>query len=115
MLMCFHGLVVPLRSKQHHNDSFSRPRPEVAFAMPLVAFVLFLLAGCAGLTNQATPPPPQISVTMNAGTAQVVAGHSQDFSAQIQNDSKNQGVSWSLSGTACTAAARHTYECNHLR
>ena len=78
--------------------------PALSLALPLLAFALLGLVGCAGLTSQTPPPPPQISVTMNTGAAQVVIGHTQDFSVQIQNDSKNEGVSWTLSGTGCTGA-----------
>jgi hypothetical protein len=63
------------------------------------------LAGCAGSNNTPAPTPAQISVALNLASVQVTTGHSQNFSATLKNDSQNQGVTWSLSGTGCTATA----------
>jgi hypothetical protein len=52
-----------------------------------------------------TTPPPPISVTVNPTSASVQISQSTGFSATVQNDSGNKGVSWSLSGTGCSGAA----------
>jgi hypothetical protein len=53
----------------------------------------------------ATPPVINPSVSVSPGTASVpTGGSSQAFTAAMQNDSSNKGVSWSLTGTGCTGA-----------
>jgi hypothetical protein len=56
----------------------------------------------ATVTAGATPP---IVVTTSVPTASVQAGHTQMFSATVQNDSQNEGVTWTLAGAGCTGAA----------
>jgi hypothetical protein len=58
----------------------------------------------ASATITVTAPPP-ISVTVNPASASVQVSQSTGFTATVQNDSANKGVSWSLSGTGCTGAA----------
>jgi hypothetical protein len=49
---------------------------------------------------------PVIAVTVSPSTANVQAGAGkQSFTATVQNDSQNKGVTWSLSGAGCTGAA----------
>ena len=80
----------------------TRNRNKVAI---FAAALAVALAGCAGSINTPTPTPAQISVTLNLASVQVTTGHSQNFSVTLKNDLQNQGVTWSLSGTGCTAAA----------
>jgi len=52
----------------------------------------------------ATPPPP-ISVTIAPTSASVTAGGApQAFTATLQNDLQNRGVTWALSGAGCSGA-----------
>jgi hypothetical protein len=45
-------------------------------------------------------------VSVSPTTASVATGGAtQSFTATLQNDSQNKGVTWTLSGTACTGAA----------
>jgi hypothetical protein len=58
----------------------------------------------ASATITVTPPPP-ISVTANPASASVQVAQSTGFTATVQNDSANKGVSWSVFGSGCTGAA----------
>jgi hypothetical protein len=49
-------------------------------------------------------PPIAVTVSPAASTLQASAG-SQSFLATVQNDAQNRGVTWSLFGAGCTAAA----------
>ena len=49
-------------------------------------------------------PPPPISVALSPQTQTVSVKNSQQFSATVQNDAKNAGVTWNLSGSGCTGA-----------
>ena len=73
-----------------------------------LACVLALLAGCAGIvSNQPSQPPPapaiSVSVSPTAQSLQAGTG-TQTFTATLQNDSQNKGVTWSLSGAGCSGA-----------
>jgi hypothetical protein len=48
---------------------------------------------------------PVIVVTISPTTASVQVGAAQPFTATVQNDSQNKGVTWALSGTGCSGAA----------
>jgi len=52
-----------------------------------------------------TSAPQPISVTVNPSSASVQVSQSAPFSAVIQNDSQNKGVTWSLSGAGCSGSA----------
>ena len=50
--------------------------------------------------------PPAIAVSVGPTSANVQApSGTQPFTATVTNDSQNKGVTWTLSGTGCTAAA----------
>jgi hypothetical protein len=49
-----------------------------------------------------TAAPPPISVSVSPTTASVQVSQSASFSALVQNDSTNSGVSWTLSGSGCS-------------
>ena len=46
-----------------------------------------------------------ISVSINPSSANVQASQSAAFTAALQNDTQNQGVTWSLSGSGCSGSA----------
>jgi len=59
----------------------------------------------APATITITAPAAPITVTVGPTSANVQAGiGTQNFTATLQNDSQNKGVSWSLSGTGCSGA-----------
>lgn len=47
---------------------------------------------------------PAISVSVSPASASVRVSNSASFSASLKNDTQNQGVSWSLSGSGCSGA-----------
>jgi hypothetical protein len=49
------------------------------------------------------PPPISVSVLPTAASTPAGSG-TQNFTATVQNDSLNQGVTWSLSGTGCVGS-----------
>jgi Fe-S cluster assembly iron-binding protein IscA len=59
-------------------------------------------SGSATITVTSAPLP--ISVTINPSFTSVQLSTAADFSATLQNDSQNKGVTWSLSGTGCSGA-----------
>jgi hypothetical protein len=64
------------------------------------AFILTLLlleVGCAGTGTKQNPPPPQLSITISPTSANVRAGASQAFTAQLTN-ATNQNVTWAVNG-----------------
>lgn len=68
-------------------------------AILALGFVLGI-TGC----NKSTPPPP-ISIALSSTSASVQAGiGTQSFTATVQNDSQNKGVSWSFTGAGCSGA-----------
>jgi hypothetical protein len=70
-----------------------------------VFLFLCLLLGMSGCNNSSSPPPP-VTVALSSSSASVQAGiGTQSFTATVQNDSQNKGVTWSLSGTGCSGAA----------
>jgi len=60
---------------------------------------LVFLFACGG--GSSSPPPPPISVTLHPQATSVVAGtQSQQFTAAVNNDPQNRGVTWSVDGVA---------------
>src|SRR5579859_887597 len=53
----------------------------------------------------ADPAPLPISVAVSPSAASVQVGQSLPFTATVQNDGQNSGVTWSLSGTGCSGAS----------
>src|SRR5713101_3338541 len=56
--------------------------------------------------------PGPISVSVAPSTASVAGNATQPFTATVQNDSQNKGVTWALSGTGCSGAACGTLSAN---
>ncbi|HKW24873.1 MAG TPA: choice-of-anchor D domain-containing protein [Terriglobales bacterium] len=61
----------------------------------LIMILAAIVTGCGG-GGTSTPPPP-ISVTVSAAASQVDVGSQTAITAQLTNDSSNQGVTWSMS------------------
>ncbi len=57
----------------------------------------------ATITVTALPPPISVSVAPPAASVQVA--QTAPFTATVQNDAQNRGVTWSLSGAGCSGAA----------
>jgi IPT/TIG domain len=50
-------------------------------------------------------PQVAISLAVSPASTAVQVGHSQLFTASLQNDTQNKGVSWSLTGSGCSGPA----------
>ena len=62
------------------------------------------LSGCAGGPT-ATLQPQLVNVSVSPTAVSVQAGiGTQGFSATLQNDTQNKGVTWTLSGSGCTGS-----------
>ena len=86
---------------------------------PIGIFVCLLtvafLGGCASVPGssvsnshaQSGDPPPQaaISVSVTPASSSLLLTQTQPFTATVANDSQNKGVSWTLSGSGCSANA----------
>jgi uncharacterized protein YjdB len=57
----------------------------------------------ATATITITKEPAPITVAVSPSSQTVAAKKSQTFTATVQNDSRNQGVTWQLTGAGCTA------------
>jgi len=62
-------------------------------------------AALAAFKSASGAPPPAISVSVSPNSASVGTGSgSQNFTATVQNDFRNRGVTWSLSGAGCSGS-----------
>jgi len=63
-------------------------------------------AAIAAFKSAAGAPPPPISVSVSPTTASVGTGSgTQNFTATVQNDFRNGGVAWTVSGAGCSGSA----------
>ena len=78
-------------------------------ALGFIGVVIFLFAGCGGGSSAGVSPSPasvEPSVALSPGSQQSIdAGQSVTFKANVTYDSNSQGVSWSISGSACSGNA----------
>lgn len=84
-------------------------RRNVCILLLVVLLSLSILPGCGG--GNSAPPPPVISVSVSPGTASLIAGATQQFTASVTGTSST-AVTWSVSG--CTGAACGTVDTNGL-
>jgi hypothetical protein len=61
-------------------------------------------AGLAAFKSASGAPPPPISVSVSPTPVTVATGGTQNFTANVQNDSLNKGATWSLSGAGCSGS-----------
>src|SRR4029077_17858161 len=59
-----------------------------------------ILSGCGSSTNT----PPAITVVLSTTSASVQTGTTKQFTASLQNDSQNSGVTWGVTGSGCSGA-----------
>jgi len=71
----------------------------------LILSALFLLCSC-GSEGEKTSTPPAISVLLAPATqTNIDMTQTVNFTATVANDSSGKGVTWSVSGTACSGSA----------
>lgn len=68
----------------------------------LVLALAIILAGCGG--GGTSGPPPAITVSVSAAATAAETGGQITISAQVNNDSSNQGVTWSMTPAPGTGA-----------
>src|SRR5882762_6825232 len=67
-------------------------------------------AAVAAFKSAAGSPPPPISISVSPTSASVGTGSgSQNFTAIVQNDFRNGGVIWTVSGAGCSGATCGTF------
>ncbi len=72
----------------------------------VVILAVLWLTSCSGLVQgqpNTTPAPLVVSLSLTSPSVQI--SQSLNFSATVQNDSSNKGLTWSLSGAGCSGAA----------
>ena len=71
-------------------------------AIGFIAFAIFL-SSCG---SSSTPQSTQVSMSVSPSTQQTIdQGQTVHFTASLTNDTNNQGVTWSLSGSGCSGSA----------
>ena len=85
-----------------YNAPASAPSPAT---VTLLATSITDNTKSASATITITTTPAPISVAMNPTAASVQVSQSTGFTATVQNDAANKGVSWTLGGAGCTGAA----------
>jgi hypothetical protein len=100
------------RSCGRLSATFTKSEAPITYTapanVPLPADVTLTATSVADFTKSAaatitvTPAPGAIVVTASATSASVTAGASQNFTATVQNDSQNKGVTWMLLGASCS-------------
>ena len=75
------------------------PRNNASFLAILLAVILGTAStGCGGgSASSPPPPPPPLTVSMSPNTATVYEGLTQKFTATVNNDPTNKGVTWTVS------------------
>jgi len=84
-----------------------RKRGVKCFPTALVSLVFLSLTGCATSNSSQPnppPPPPPITVAVAPASQSLAVTQAHPFTATVQNDTQNRGVTWSLSGTGCSGA-----------
>lgn len=68
-----------------------------------IAIALAIIVSACGGGHTSPQPTYQVSVSLFPASPQSIdQGQSLSFTADVANDSSNQGVTWSLSGTGCS-------------
>jgi hypothetical protein len=80
-----------------------QPPNPATFALIATSVSDSTVSASASITIAAATP--QIKVAVSPATKTVTVNQSQDFTASVQNDSQNKGVTWTLAGAGCSGAA----------
>jgi Neuraminidase (sialidase) len=73
-----------------------------SLAIALGLFTATILSGCGSSTSA---PPPPLSVSVSPTSAGIPVNATQQFTATLQNDPSNKGVTWALTqdGASCSS------------
>jgi hypothetical protein len=100
------GTIVPTTSGSGVAVTYTAPA-----AAPTPALVMLTATSVSDPTKRAaagitvtTTTPPAIGVAILPATASVNVGANANFAATVTNDSRNKGVSWTVSGVGCSGA-----------
>jgi hypothetical protein len=96
------GAISPATSMSGVIVTYTAPAslPSGALALTATSIADSTKSAAAAIT---VTGPPKIAVTVTPATSSVATGGvTQTFSASLQNDARNQGVTWTLSGANCT-------------
>src|SRR5438876_1232112 len=77
-----------------------------SLAIALGLFTATIVSGCgSGTSAPPPPPPPLVSVSVSPTSASIPVNATQQFTATLQNDPSNKGVTWALmqDGASCSA------------
>src|SRR5438876_1768131 len=77
-----------------------------SLAIALGLFTATMVCGCgSGTSAPPPPPPPPVSVSVSPTSASIQVNATQQFTATLQNDPSNKGVTWALmqDGASCSA------------
>src|SRR5205814_7210743 len=81
-----------------------------SLAIALGLFTATIVSGCGSGTSAPTPPPPPpVAVSVSPTSASIPVNATQQFTATLQNDPSNKGVTWAL------RSEEHTSELQSLR
>src|ERR1700722_3914786 len=79
-------------------------RRNVATVCACVMMAVAGFSGCGGGSSTSPAPVGTIAVTLAPGSATVQASQTASFSAKVTDDPKNDGTTWTLSGSGCMGA-----------
>jgi hypothetical protein len=79
--------------------------PPVPTSVTLIATSVTDGSKSASAVITLAPPPTPIAVAIAPAMANVQTNATQTFTATLQNDAQNKGVTWTLSGASCTTNA----------
>src|SRR2546425_932869 len=77
-----------------------------SLAIALGLFTATMVSGCgSGTSAPPPPPPPPVSVSVSPTSASIQVNATQQFTATLQNDPSNKGVTWAFmqNGASCSA------------
>jgi hypothetical protein len=81
------------------------PQPPNPSTFALIATSVSESSASASASISVAAPAPQVRVTVSPASRTVPVNQSQDFTASVQNDSQNKGVTWTFSGAGCSGVA----------
>jgi len=74
----------------------------------LYLLTIFMIGFLSGCSSNSSSPPPAIGVTVKAAAAAIDQAQTVNVTATVSNDSKNAGVTWTLSGTGTLSGSTTT-------